>query len=756
MTSPHDMLSNILRGVEHDGDFFARGALAGAPPLMTIEGVGELAYPLLPIQAEALRSCATRAPYGSGEETLVDEQVRRSWQIEPGRVTLEPAWAERLEALTGEATRGLGVTGEVEARLYKVLLYEEGGFFVPHRDTEKEERMFATLIVGLPSRYAGGELVIRHQEREVELDLASSALDALQWCAFYTDCVHELRPITQGWRAVLVYNLVRVGDADLPVAPNMARPLVELVDLFDAWRGDPEQWPHKLIVPLSHDYSPAGLQIEDLKGRDAHIARILRDAAQTSRCEAHLALATIQESGSATHHGYYDGRRGYGYDDEEDPGEFSIGEVYDETRALEEWRRLDSDGASVHAQLPFERDELCPPDALDEALEDSVRFHEATGNEGASYERSYRSGAFVIWPSERWVQVISDASLRTMSTELLEALRSSTRRSREDLRALAAQILAWWPEGGASYRRWARERRVSALVLESLRRLEEEQLLARFISEHAPALSGLDEDVSQELAESLTLLDPSEAPALVKAILSEQLPLRFANVAHLIEALASEALDAWDGAAATRREALAALVEGLPRSPEQLEVRWPLRSQKVGVGVMVRLLAALARLDEGAAPACQILVDHPEVYAPREVLAPALLELYEREGADEFDALEPVRQACITYLEAQTARPPEPPPDWRRDFDSCGCQDCEAIEAFMADPEKARMIYPAAKRRRQHLHQLFDRAGADVTHETIREGSPYKLDLVKTRGSYERELERHESDVATLAELRFT
>jgi hypothetical protein len=38
----------------------------------------------------------------------------------------------------------------VEARLYKLLLYEPGGHFVTHRDTEKEAGMFATLLICLP------------------------------------------------------------------------------------------------------------------------------------------------------------------------------------------------------------------------------------------------------------------------------------------------------------------------------------------------------------------------------------------------------------------------------------------------------------------------------------------------------------------------------------------------------------------------------------------------------------------------------
>jgi hypothetical protein len=52
--------------------------------------------------------------------------------------------------------------GTVKAIPYKLLLYEAGDFFLPHRDTEKEPGMFATLVLQLPSTYTGGALVVRH------------------------------------------------------------------------------------------------------------------------------------------------------------------------------------------------------------------------------------------------------------------------------------------------------------------------------------------------------------------------------------------------------------------------------------------------------------------------------------------------------------------------------------------------------------------------------------------------------------------
>ena len=45
-----------------------------------------MALPLLPIQAKELIGVADPAPYGRGEQTVVDPAVRRCWQIGPDRV----------------------------------------------------------------------------------------------------------------------------------------------------------------------------------------------------------------------------------------------------------------------------------------------------------------------------------------------------------------------------------------------------------------------------------------------------------------------------------------------------------------------------------------------------------------------------------------------------------------------------------------------------------------------------------------------
>ena len=89
-------LAATLRTVRRPGDFFVSGTTEFLAPLLEVDGVGPVALPLLPIQAEQLVAVAERAPFGRGEETLVDTAVRRTWQIGAGvgGGLWTPSWRE--------------------------------------------------------------------------------------------------------------------------------------------------------------------------------------------------------------------------------------------------------------------------------------------------------------------------------------------------------------------------------------------------------------------------------------------------------------------------------------------------------------------------------------------------------------------------------------------------------------------------------------------------------------------------------------
>src|SRR3954463_3741280 len=158
MSMVTDDIAAVLSKVRRPGDFFAAGTTELLAPLLEVERVGPVALPLLPIQAKELIGVAEPAPYGRGEQTVIDPAVRRCWQIGPDRVRIRGRhWAQTLETILVRVAEGPGVRPPAPAEVYKALLYEEGSFFIGHRDTEKAPGMFATLVVALPSSFAGGE-----------------------------------------------------------------------------------------------------------------------------------------------------------------------------------------------------------------------------------------------------------------------------------------------------------------------------------------------------------------------------------------------------------------------------------------------------------------------------------------------------------------------------------------------------------------------------------------------------------------------
>jgi 2OG-Fe(II) oxygenase superfamily len=408
-------LAELLGTVQRPGDFYASGRVELLAPRLAVEGVGQLAFPLLPVQAEQLIAIAERAPYGRGPATILDTSVRRTWQIRPDRVRLGGKhWQGTLGRIVALAAEGLGVSDPVSADLYKLLIYDKGSFFVSHRDTEKAPGMFATLVVALPSLASGGELVVRHKGREVKLDLASDETSEMAFAAFYADCVHEVLPVTSGYRATLIYNLMRKGEGGTLEPPSYERETVRVTALLQQWaksKASPEAAaPEKVIYPLEHAYSPAELDFARLKGVDAAVANLLKSAASQADCDLHLALVSIEESGAAQYNGSY--RRRYrGYDVDDDGDEFEVVEVLDHWEHLTEWRRPDREPVAL-GDIPVEHGEVSPHDALEDMEPDEEHFQEATGNEGASFERTYRRAALVLWPRGRRLAVINQAGPR--------------------------------------------------------------------------------------------------------------------------------------------------------------------------------------------------------------------------------------------------------------------------------------------------------------------------------------------------------
>lgn len=127
---------------------------------MAIDGVGNVPVPLRLEDLLKLKAIASKAPYGKGSETCFDATVRDSWQIDKGLVSFDMAWVAKMV----NNLQHIGVERKFDVNLYKLLIYEQGGHFLKHKDTEKEPGMFGTYLVQIPTEggFSGGEFELHH------------------------------------------------------------------------------------------------------------------------------------------------------------------------------------------------------------------------------------------------------------------------------------------------------------------------------------------------------------------------------------------------------------------------------------------------------------------------------------------------------------------------------------------------------------------------------------------------------------------
>jgi len=127
-------IGRALSQIDRPGSFCVSGSSAATLPGLEVDDLGPIGLPLTAKQAKELIKQCHPAPYGKGEETLVDPKVRRVWRLEPDRFSLtNPDWDRYIAETVAKVQEGLGLEKqELESHLYDLLLYEPGSFFLPH------------------------------------------------------------------------------------------------------------------------------------------------------------------------------------------------------------------------------------------------------------------------------------------------------------------------------------------------------------------------------------------------------------------------------------------------------------------------------------------------------------------------------------------------------------------------------------------------------------------------------------------------
>ncbi|WP_422928038.1 2OG-Fe(II) oxygenase [Singulisphaera sp. PoT] len=766
-----------LRKVDRPGNYCASGSLPAVLPGLEVEGLGPVGLPLTAKQAKELIKHCKQAPYGKGEETIVDTKVRRVWKLDPASFRLKnPDWPRLVRAAVELVQEKLGLEKQaLESHLYDLLVYEAGGFFLPHRDGEKLDRMVATLVIALPSPHEGGELVIRHDGQEEVIDFGSDqSAFQIQYAAFYADCEHEVRPLRKGYRLCLVYNLTLAKPLSKAKsrakegisAPRPSGHIDKVAALLEEWQKQSKH--EKLAVTLDHQYTQEGLAWDALKGLDRGKAQVLLQAAEKSGNVAYLALLTLWESGSAEDYygGYYGSRYGRRTDYEEpEPGEYEMEEIFDRSLTADHWRLPDGEALPI-GELDVEWGEVVGLASLKSHKPSKEEFEGYTGNAGMTLERWYQHAAIIIWPEARHFDIICQRGGRNAVPALdllVKRWKAATPKTKEadalkkQCVKLATRIINTWTPATRRFSYYEPERKVAEGnkdMLPALAAIDEPKLIGKFLAN----VVAKDGDI--EPAESLLALCQQygwgtfrdELAEVAKQTTNDTLTRNVGLLERLCNAKPRKR-EGWPEACASFAKAL---VEALgPLDKKRAAGEWGFRKED-RAATLISLIQSLVIAGQGTL--LSNFVEHvlatPKVYPLSTVVVPALEALqpwFKKNVKTPDKALTHWVASCRRELEDLTSKEPEEPKDFRRKVPvTCKCEHCAELKLFLKDPKESVHSFRIRQEIRNHLESEIRNTKCDLTCHTDRRGSPQTLVCTKNTASYQEALKTYHQNLERL------
>jgi hypothetical protein len=749
--------------------FCVAGTLPDIDPGIEIEGLGAITFPLKRTRAKELVSTCQMAPYGKGTDTLVDTKVRNTFELDPKKFHLSDVWNSAIDNAMLHVAEQLGLPAEqLEARLYKLLVYEKGGFFLPHRDSEKHDRMLASMIVVLPNRFEGGELIVRHGAAEEKLTFDEAANGkAPCYAAFYADCEHEVQRVIHGVRLCLAYNLVlkpRRGKSSDVAKP--ATPVDALAESIRSWIAKQPTTP--LVFALEHHYTERGLSLDLFKGVDRQLADLVVSAAKKMDCLVYLA----QVSRHLLQHAD-DGSFGYSYSRHYRPprrGPIEIGETYEDELFGMQWTDVEGEKQPWES-IAFDLSAIVSSVPIDDWKPTSEEFEGYTGNAGNTLDRWYHRSAIVIWPRDHHFDVVASSGARnsvplfsSMAAKLTKTPKKRLEVARNDCICFARAIVEVWPHQVNYWYSVPHDKTSLDDFPEHLLMLHDRDTVAMFLKK----LSERDESLQLSsfiVAACREFGWCAFAPELKLLISSQPIESRreeipFRDIEWLSAFCCEKTEDADKSALAAELCVLADDRFCRPRSRGSKYYtadyqREPTVSEK-SLPLLIKALLA-SGCDEELSRVLKFVRESQNEFTIDDCLVPSLKTLVPW-SKKQFGSVHPQLASWLTavrqQLESATAKQPTPPADWTRPAEvDCKCQYCAQLNAFLADPANQVGRIAAREDLRRHVMNNADQHQSDVKYVLERKGSPFSLVFTKTNGSFERRLKRFEADLRLLSEL---
>lgn len=755
-----DAITPFLASIEAHGSFFARTREPPKNLHLEVKGVGTIPLPVSPTMARKLLSVAKQAPYGLRDKTVLDAKVRDTWQIARSRIKSDKRqWNKTLhpQLRSTQNDLGLPVGGKLQAELYKLLVYEPGQFFRPHQDSEKLANMVGTMTVELPSDYRGGSTIVEHRGQKITFRRSKHSAEHLTFTAFYSDCHHEVRPITEGYRIVLVYNLTFAG-APLELDQDMSTKVSVLKNLIDNHFSTPTP-PHKyaqkttnpdkLVYLLDHEYSQESLAWDRLKNGDRLRAAAMQAVANQEGYDIFLTQADVHEVWACEddYHRYERDwhRRGYRYEEEKELAPIAahpaLTELVNDEICLRHW--IDASGKPITPiDVRVADNELYFTKATQDCNPFASEHEGYTGNAGNTVDRWYHRAAIVVWPRKMSLIIRAEADPEWAIGQLSGVLKEE---GAEDARKMARTLLLRWQVASIDA-----PRGFLTMVLRVADGLHEAELAAGLL--HPFELGQLDTSSTQHLASLVNSHGVSWARDLMQQWFSKSTSYSGyvdQDWLHLMPALcrglhqehtpACVSLAKWLVAHqwAQIKPHCESLLSNSYRLPDQSSLD---DLSKTAVNIVAACV--VAGCDATHLEIMAFLTDSKHS-VPLSALVACLRHAQKTRTAKELKKLKltSLLKYCHDELATATAAKPRSSNDWS----ITPPPNCPStLREFLSSSTEEELVWPLAKQGRRGSHNIIDGYKLPVKHTTLRAGSPHKLVLKKTLALFARELDLRE------------
>lgn len=719
---------------------FSAGRTAPTGDLhLEVQGVGTIKLPVSQAQARQLCAISRPARYGQGERTLLDKRVRDTWEVPKTRVKIDKRrWNQTLGPVLDQLKSELGfpVSSQLRVEFHSMLVYAPGQFFLPHQDSEKDDAMVGSLVVGLPSAFTGGALEIRQGAETVTY---RGSKKSLSFVGFFSDCQHQVKPVTSGYRVVLTYDLLAVSET-LQMPGEVDSELIgKLAGCLEEHFGTPDA-PEHLVFLLDHQYTPRALSWSRLKGADGRSATLLEAAAERADCEVVLALVDVHETWSAYEseppsRSYRHSR----YNAIEDDGEdYDVEELIESDITLHAW--IDRSGTRESDLALFVGDnEVCASTPSQSLEPYSSEYEGYMGNWGNTLDRWYHRGAVVLWPRHRAFVVRAEASPTWAIDTLTAQIHTG---NLEGARNMATALAPFWDREAGRVTTGAFIS--SALSVAQL--IEEPELAAMLLgSFHLEMLN-------HTHAKTLSALVDSYGEAWMTTLVAQWSPVRRQHYSSTSESTAAwiatlpqlcEALNQAGGAGATAAQLLLATAKSWTCEAIESGLKEPSPSRRrqhlTDLGLPVAALLRSAVIVGADSIRNELIA----LMCPRGdgVLDCAIAVLRTTPPTHwQITGLQLVKAYVRFTVEGLLAVAQRGDDDWSIPLPpGCRCDLCSTLATFLGDPTQTQLEWPLRQDGRTHVHHRIDASELPVTHQTRRTGRPYTLVLTKTDALFERE-----------------